>query len=162
MWVDGDFDAASGALPKFKRPNLQFDPVLDAVINVLRVLQKLSGDDFDDGMDVAMTNSPDNWEYKFCATQEIPVIKFPSPLELSLNPNPPLKLEAGLTVGFYFNEVLSLHGDLKQMVPACGAIVGFYGRIEVQCFTLGVASIYGVGRRTSRCRPTPRPAAPWT
>jgi hypothetical protein len=146
MWVDGDFNAASGALPKFKRPNLQFDPVLDAVVNVLRVLQKLSGDDFDDGMDVAMTNSPDNWEYKFSATQEIPVIKFPSPLQLSLNPNPPLKLEAGLTVGFYFNEVLSLHGDPKQMVPACGAIVGFYGRIEVQCFTLGVASIYGVGQ----------------
>ena len=38
-------------------------------------------------------------------------------------------------------------GDLKQLVPAAGAYVDFYGRLEVQCFTLlDVASVYGVGQ----------------
>jgi hypothetical protein len=102
----------------------------------LQVLATLSGDDFDKGMDVGMSNSPDNWEYKFNCSKEIPVIKFPSPEELTLNPNPPMKLEAGLKVGFYFNEVLSIPTDLKQLVPACGAYVEFYGGLHVQCFTL--------------------------
>ena len=65
---------------------------------------------------------PDTWEYKFSATQEIPVIRFPSPFELSVNPNPSPSSKPGSSVGFYFNEVLSLHGDLKADVPACGAM----------------------------------------
>ena len=68
------------------------------------------------------------------------------PEELTLNPNPPLKLEAGLKVGFYFNEVLSIPTDLKQLVPACGAFVEFYGGLHVMCFSLAVASIYAVGQ----------------
>ena len=146
MWVDGNFNAASAAAPTYDKPHLQFGPVLQPVIDILKVLAALSGDDFDRGMDVGMSNSADNWEYKFNCSKEIPVIKFPSALELSINPNPPLKLEAGLRVGFYFNEVLSLPGDLKQLVPAAGAYVDFYGRLQVQCFTLGVASVYGVGQ----------------
>jgi hypothetical protein len=42
-------------------------------------------------------------------------IQFPSPEELTLDPTPPLKLEAGLRVGFYFNEVLSIPTDLTQL-----------------------------------------------
>ena len=38
--------------------------------------------------------------------------------------------------------------DLKQLVPACGAYVEFYGRLEVQCFTLEIASVYAVGQVT--------------
>jgi hypothetical protein len=117
-------------------------------VDILQVLATLSGDDFDRGMDVGMSNSPDNWEYKFNCSKEIPVIKFPSPEELTINPNPPLKLAAGLKVGFYFNEVLSVPTDLKQLVPACGAYVEFFGRLEVMCFSLAVASIYGVGQVT--------------
>jgi hypothetical protein len=148
MWVNGDFNAASGVSTKYDKPHLQFGPVLDPIVQILQVLATLSGDDFDRGMDVGMSNSPDNWEYKFDCSKEIPVIKFPSPLELTINPNPPLKLEAGLKVGFYFNEVLSIPTDLKQLVPAAGAYVEFYGRLEVQCFTLAVASVYGVGQVT--------------
>jgi hypothetical protein len=148
MWVNGNFDAASGISTKFDKPHLEFGEVLDPVVKILQVLATLSGDDFDRGMDVGMSNSPDNWEYKFNCSKEIPVIKFPSPTQLTINPNPPLKLEAGLRVGFYFNEVLSIPTDLKQLVPACGAYVEFYGRLQVQCFTLGVASIYGVGQVT--------------
>lgn len=146
MWVDGNLDAGSDVLPTFDKPRMQLDDALQKVKDILRVLEELSGDAFDDGMDVSMSNAPDTWEYKFSATQEIPVIRFPSPFELSANPNPVAKLEAGLSVGFYFNEVLSLHGDPKQLLPACGAMLGFYGRMEVMAFTLGPASIYAVGQ----------------
>jgi hypothetical protein len=146
MWVDGNFNASSGLNPNYGKPNLQFGPMLEKVKEILQVLAALSGDDFDDGMNVGMSNSADSWEYKFNCSQEIPVIKFPSPALLSANPNPPLKLEAGLKVGFYFNEVVALPSDLTQLVPACGAYVDFYGRIQVMCFTLAAASVYAVGQ----------------
>ena len=146
MWVDGNFNAQSSIKPEYNKPNLQFGSLLQPVVDILQVLQTLTGGDFDKGMDVGMSNGPDNWEYKFNCSKEIPVIKFPSPEQLTINPNPPLKLEAGLRVGFYFNEVISIQNDLKQLVPACGAYIGFYGRLQVQCFTLGVASIYAVGQ----------------
>ena len=148
MWVNGNFNATSGISTKFDKPHLEFGEVLKPVVQILQILATLSGDDFDRGMNVGMSNSPDNWEYKFNCSKEIPVIKFPSPLQLTINPNPPLKLEAGLKIGFYFNEVLSIPTDLKQLVPACGAYVEFYGRLQVQCFTLAVASVYGVGQVT--------------
>ena len=148
MWVDGNFNASSGVSTKYDKPHLQFGPILDPVVEILQILATLSGDDFDRGMSVGMSNSADTWEYKFNCSKEIPVIKFPSPLQLTINPNPPLKLEAGLKVGFYFNEVLSIPTDLKQLVPACGAYVEFYGRLQVQCFTLAVASVYAVGQVT--------------
>ena len=146
LWVDGNFDASSAANPKYAVPNLQFGPMLQKAKDILEVLAALSGDDFDDGMKVGMSNSPDGWEYKFECSQEIPVIKFPSPFQLSTNPNPPLKLEAGLKVGFYFNSVISIPTDVKQLVPTCGAFVEFYGRIQVMCFTLAAASVYAVGQ----------------
>jgi hypothetical protein len=49
-------------------------------------------------------------------------------------------------VGFYFNEVISIPTGLSQLVPAAGAYVDFFGRVEVQCFTLAIASVYGVGQ----------------
>lgn len=146
MWVDGNFNASSGIHTKYDKPHLQFGPMLQKAKDILEVLAALSGDDFDDGMSVGMTNSADSWEYKFNCSQEIPVIKFPSPALLAANPNPPLKLEAGLKVGFYFNEVIAIPTDLKQLVPACGAYVDFYGRIQVMCFTLAAASVYAVGQ----------------
>jgi hypothetical protein len=146
MWVDGNFNASSGLDPKYDSPQLQFGELLDPVVQILKVLAMLTGDDFDNGMDVGMSNSPDSWEYKFHCSQDIPVIQFPSPEELTINPNPPLKLEAGLKVGFYFNEVLSIPTDLKQLVPACGAFVDFHGGMHIMCFSLGPASIYAVGQ----------------
>jgi len=147
-WIDGNFNASSGVSSKYDKPHLQFGPILDPVVEILQILATLSGEDFDRGMNVGMSNAADNWEYKFDCSKEIPVIKFPSPLQLTLNPNPPLKLEAGLKVGFYFNQVVALPGDLKQLVPACGAYVEFYGRLQVQCFTLSIASVYAVGQVT--------------
>jgi hypothetical protein len=146
MWVDGTFHAASSLDAKYDVPQLQFGDILKPVKDLLQVLQTLTGGDFDSGMDIGMSNSPDNWEYKFNCSQAIPVIKFPSPEELTLDPNPPLKLEAGLKVGFYFNEVLSVPTDVKQLVPACGAFVDFHGGLEVMCFSVAVASVYAVGQ----------------
>jgi hypothetical protein len=146
MWVDGNFNASSGVDSQYDKPNLQFGPVLQPVVDILQILATLTGNDFDKGMDVGMSNSPDNWEYKFSCSKEIPVIQFPSPEELTLDPTPPLKLEAGLKVGFYFNEVLSIPTDLKQLVPAAGAFVDFQGGLHVMCFSLQVASIYAVGQ----------------
>jgi hypothetical protein len=146
MWVDGNFNASSGLNPKYDVPQLQFGPILQPVIDILQILATLSGDDFDSGMNVGMSNSPDNWEYKFNCSKEIPVIKFPSPEQLTINPTPPLKLEAGLKVGFYFNEVLSIPTDLKQLVPGCGAYVAFTGGLHVMCFSLQIASVYAVGQ----------------
>ena len=100
VWVDGNFNASSGVKTKYDAPHLQFGPLLEPVVEILQVLATLSGEGFDEGMNVGMSNSPDNWEYKFNCSKEIPVIKFPSPEELTLNPNPPLKLQAGLKVGF--------------------------------------------------------------
>lgn len=148
VWVNGNFNAGSGISTKFDKPHLEFGKDLEPVVEILQVLATLSGEDFDRGMNVGMSNSPDNWEYKFDCSKEIPVIRFPSPLQLSLNPNPPLKLEAGLKVGFYFNQMLAISTDLKPVVPACGAYVEFYGRLQVQCFTLAVASVYAVGQVT--------------
>lgn len=146
MWVDGNFHASSGVDSQYDKPNLQFGPVLQPVVDILQILATLTGNDFDKGMDVGMSNSPDNWEYKFSCSKEIPVIQFPSPEELTLGPTPPLKLEAGLKVGFYFNEVISIPTDLKQLVPAAGAFVDFQGGLHVMCFSLQVASIYAVGQ----------------
>lgn len=146
MWVNGNFNAASGTSPKYDKPKLEFGEKLETVKDILKVLAALSGDDFDDGMNVGMSNSPGSWEYKFNCSQEIPVIRFPSAELLLANPNPPLKLEAGLKVGFYFNEMIAIPTDLKQLVPACGAYVDFYARIQVMCFTLAAASIYAVGQ----------------
>ncbi len=148
VWVDGNFNASSSVATKYDKPHLQFGPDLEPVVEILQVLASLSGEDFDRGMNVGMSNSADNWEYKFDCSKEIPVIKFPSPAMLTVNPNPPLKLEAGLKVGFYFNQVMAIPTDVKQLVPSCGAYVEFYGRLQVQCFTLAVASVYAVGQVT--------------
>ena len=146
MWVNGNFAASSGLNPKYDKPELQFGPMLNTAKDILQVLAALSGDDFDNGMNVGMSNTAGSWEYKFNCSQEIPVIKFPSAEVLLANPNPPLKLEAGLKVGFYFNEKISIPTELTQLVPACGAYVDFYGRLQVMCFTLAAASVYAVGQ----------------
>ena len=95
MWVDGNFNASSGLDSQYDKPNLQFGPVLQPVVDILQILATLTGNDFDKGMDVGMSNSPDNWEYKFNCSKEIPVIQFPSPEELTLDPNTAAEARSG-------------------------------------------------------------------
>lgn len=142
LYVEGDFNAASGSDSKYGGPKLQFGAALKPMVDILAVLATLTGNNFDDGMEVGMSNSPDNWEYKFNTSKEIPVIKFPTPEP----PNTPMKLEAGLKVGFYFNEVLNVSKDLSSNLPLCGAYIEFYARLEVMCFSVSAASVYAVGQ----------------
>ncbi|MEO6637150.1 MAG: hypothetical protein ABIN25_02665, partial [Ginsengibacter sp.] len=142
LYVDGDFNASAGSDSKYGGPKLHFGKALQPMVDILAVLATLTGNSFDDGMEVGMSNSPDNWEYKFNTSKEIPVIKFPTPEP----PNTPMKLEAGLKVGFYFNEVLNVSKDLSSNLPLCGAYIEFYARLEVMCFSLSAASVYAVGQ----------------
>ena len=122
--------------------------MLQPVVDILQVLATLSGEDFDRGMSRRHEQLGRQLGIQVQLLERNPRHQISVGRGATLNPNPPLKLEAGLKVGFYFNELLSVPTDLKQLVPACGAFVEFYGRLEVQCFTLAAASIYAVGQVT--------------
>jgi hypothetical protein len=72
------------------------------------------------------------------------VVKFP-PGPAYDNPTNPLKLEAGLSVGVYFNEVFSMTGNPQQLIPSAGAYLGFYGRLSVMCVSVAAATVYATG-----------------
>ena len=92
-----------------------------------------------------MSNKAGSWEYKFEASKEIPVLRFP-PGPLYDSPQVPLKLEAGLKLGAYFNSALQIETDKKQLLPSAGAFFGFYGRLSIMCVSLEIATIYAVGQ----------------
>ena len=94
-----------------------------------------------------MSNTAGTWEYKFEAVKEIPVVKFP-PGILYNDPTQPLKLEASLKVGVYFNSALMITTDAKKLLPTVGAFVGFYGQVTVMCVSLAAATVYAVGQVT--------------
>jgi len=91
---------------------------------------------------VAMSNSADNWAYAFHARKEIPLIRFPSP---DPGPTAPLRLEASMSVGVYFNEVLALPSSPNQLIPSAGAFLEFYDRLAVMCVSVAAATIYATG-----------------
>ena len=64
------------------------------------------------------------------------------------DPNAPLKLEAGLRLGAYFNAALTISSDPKDLLPSAGAFLGFYGRLSVMCVSLSIATVYAVGQVT--------------
>ena len=93
-----------------------------------------------------MSNKAGSWEYKLEAAKEIPVVRFPMPDFLYNDPNAPLKLEAGLKLGAYFNAALKVTTDPKQLLPTAGGFLEFYGRLSVMCVSLSVATVYAVGQ----------------
>ena len=159
--IKGNFDAKKGAEASyvgdpsdpgnnFPSPQLEFSKDLQPVIDILQILQDLQGENYADaikkGLKIAMSNSADNWEYKFEASKEIPVLRFPPPLLDS--PNTPLRLEASLRVGVYFNAALTsaAFSDPKKLLPTAGAFVEFYGRLSVMCVSVSLATVYAVGQ----------------
>src|SRR5439155_13113185 len=69
--------------------------------------------------------------------------KFPPP---ALDgPTTPLRLEAGLKVGCYFNMALPLPPSSGITTPSAGAFIDFYGKLSVMCVSLAAATIYAVG-----------------
>ena len=158
MTIKGDFNAKKGSESNYGGTEdgglpakIEFSSALETVIAILQILQDLSGGDYKDamkkGLQIAMSNNAGTWEYKFEAVKEIPLVRFPFGL-LYNDPEQPLKLEASLRVGVYFNSALMVTTDAKKLLPTVGAFVGFYGQVTVMCVSLAAATIYAVGQVT--------------
>jgi hypothetical protein len=160
LTIKGNFDAKKGSeasyvgdgSPDFPAPQLEFSKDLQPIIDILEILEDLQGEKYGDalkkGLKIAMSNSADSWEYKFEASKEIPVVKFPVPDFVYNDPNTPLKLEASMKVGVYFNAALKVTDltDPKKLLPTAGASMDFYGRLSVMCVSLSAATVYAVGQ----------------
>jgi len=148
MMIKGKFDTEKGSDPAFKEPQLVFSKELQPIIDILQVLEELQGGDyqaaFQKGLEIAMSNSADSWNYAFHARKEIPVVKFPPGIAYD-NPTNPFKLEAHLAVGVYFNETLSIPTAPNQLIPSAGAFLEFGGSLSVMCVSLAAATVYAVG-----------------
>jgi len=149
--IYSDFESENGAKPAFKAPKLEFGPALQPFVKMLQILASLNvgkyGDVLKDGLDVAMSNSPDSWDYKFHGALDIPLIKFPPDIE-PIPKTPPLILEIGLRLGVYYNERFPIPGRSAPPAPSHGAYVELTGILHVQLLTLAVAAAYAVGQVT--------------
>lgn len=151
--IRGKFDTKKGEAPKFIEPILEFGPQLKPVYEILVLLSQLAvnpnyKDILKKGLKIAMSNSPNNWEYKFQADKEIPVLRFPPPnLDTAAAP---LRLEAALKAGVYFNVALPLPPTNGIQAPSAGAFIEFFGKLSVMCVSVGAGSIYAVGQVTVR------------
>ena len=149
--IKGNFESKGGLVPGINKPTLEFGPTLQPIADVLTLLAELSkfpnldyAAILEKGLEIAMSNSPEVWEYKFSAKKEIPVLRFPPP---ALDgPTTPLRIEASLAVGCYFNESLSLTTDIDQLIPSAGAFVEFYGQLSVMCVSIAAATVYAIGQ----------------
>ncbi|MDB5206003.1 MAG: hypothetical protein JWR72_1078, partial [Flavisolibacter sp.] len=151
--IRGKFDTKKGQAPTFIDPILEFGPQLKPVYDILVLLSQLSVDpDYKEllknGLKIAMSNSPDNWEYKFQADKELPLVRFP-PKNLD-TAAAPLRLEASLKAGVYFNVAIPMPPTNGIQAPSAGAFVEFFGKLSVMCLSVGAGSIYAVGQVTVR------------
>jgi hypothetical protein len=141
-----DGDASGLNLPT---PEIEFSDAVDAVIKILEILEALStgkyGDALKKGLKIAMSNSANAWEYKFEATKEIAMVRFPPERNLYEAPTTPLKLEASMSIGVFFNAALKVTTDPKQLLPTAGALFKFHGGLQVMCVSLAAATVYAVG-----------------
>ena len=149
LLIRGKFDTEKGKAPAFIGPELEFGHDLQVIVDILEILIMLATEpDYKDlvkkGLNIVMSNSPENWEYKFSADKEIPVVKFP-PAYLD-GPTTPLRLEAGLKVGCYFNMPLPFPPGTGISAPSAGAFIEFYGKLSVMCVSVGVGTVYAIGK----------------
>lgn len=157
MKIKGNFNTQKGAESNFGSDGLgaslpateiEFSKAIEPVIKILEILSQLSTGDYagalQKGLKVAMSNNANSWEYKFEATKDIPLVKFP-PGPAYDAPQVPLKLEASLSLGVYFNAALKVTTDPKQLLPTAGAFFAFHGGLQVMCVTVGAGTIYAVG-----------------
>lgn len=150
MTIRGSWDSKKGEETSYPQPEIEFSPELQPVIDILEILQQLQGGDYagalGKGLKLAMSNKAGSWEYKFEASKEIPVLRFPVPDAIYNDPNTPFKLEAGLKIGAYFNAALRVTTDAKELLPSAGGSLGFYGRLSVMCVSISAATIYAIGQ----------------
>lgn len=144
--TDYGSDASGQNLPL---PEIDFSEAVDAVIKILEILAALStgkyGEALKKGLKIAMSNSANLWEYKFEATKEIAMVRFPPEANLYEAPTTPLKLEASMSLGVFFNAALKATSDPKQLLPTAGAFFKFHGGLQVMCVSLAAATVYAVG-----------------
>lgn len=159
MTIKGNFDAGKGKESGYAGdtdgqggmniPEIEFSKELQPLIDLLQMLASLSSGDYGEtlkrGLKIAMSNSGEIWEYKFEAKKDIPLVRFPPSATLYNDPNCPLKLEASLGLGVYFNAALKVTTDPKQLLPTAGAYLQFHGGLSVMCFSVSVGTIYAVG-----------------
>ncbi|MFC5623148.1 hypothetical protein [Algoriphagus winogradskyi] len=162
MTIKGNFDAKKGKESGYEgfkdddfpalglpTPEIEFSDELQPVIDILQLLASLSTGDYgavmQKGLKIAMSNAGEIWEYKFEASKEIPLVRFPPEENAYNSPQTPLKLEAGLSLGVYFNAALKVTTDPKQLLPTAGAFIEFRGGLEVMCVTVGGATIFAIG-----------------
>jgi hypothetical protein len=150
MTIRGNWDSKKGSAASYPQPDLQFADELQPIIDILEILQQLQGGDYAgavaNGLKLAMSNKAGTWEYKFEASKEIPVLRFPVPDFVYNDPNTPFKLEAGLKIGAYFNAALMVTSNANELLPSAGGTLGFYGRLSVMCVSLSAATIYAIGQ----------------
>ncbi len=162
MTIKGNFDAQKGKesgyeggtdtpskLDGIPTPEIEFSEALQPVIDLLQMLAAMSTGNYAEvlkkGLQIAMSNAGEIWEYKFEATKEIPLVRFP-PLKAAYEaPQCPLRLEASLALGVYFNAALKVTTDPKQLLPTAGGFIQFKGGLEVMCLTVGGATVYAIG-----------------
>jgi hypothetical protein len=130
-------------------PEIEFSDALEPVIKILEILASLSSGEYGDalkkGLKVAMSNSANIWEYKFEASKDIPLVRFPPTKELYESPQTPLKLECSLGIGVFFNAALKVTTDPSQLLPTAGGFFNFHGGLQVMCVSVGVGTIFAVG-----------------
>lgn len=153
LLIRGKFDTKKGEAPSFIGPVLEFGPDLKPVVDILVLLSEISIDPnyteiLKKGLKIAMSNSPNNWDYKFQADKEIPVIHFP-PKGVA-DAQAPLKLEASLKVGVFFNLAMALPPGAGAPSLGAGAFVEFFGKLSVMCVSVGAGTVYAVGQVTVR------------
>jgi hypothetical protein len=150
--ISGKFDTAKGSAPEFSGPKLTPGNDLKPIVDILEILEAIgSSGDYADlvkkGLQILMSNSPNNWEYKFQADKEIPVVQFP-PAYLD-GPTTPLRLEANLKLGVYFNLAVPIPPDGLPGLSA-GGFIEFGAKLSVMCVSLAAATVYAVGQVTLR------------
>ena len=150
MTIRGNWDSKKGSEASYPTPDIKFADELQPVIDILEILQQLQSGDYAGavvgGLKLAMSNKAGSWEYKFEASKEIPVLRFPPTDALFNDPNTPFKLEAGMTIGAYFNAAIKVTTDASELLPSAGGVLGFYGRLSVMCVSLSAATIYAIGQ----------------
>jgi len=150
MTIRGNWDSGNGKEATYPQPDLEFSPELQPLIDLLEILQSLQegnyGEAVQNGLKLAMSNKAGSWEYKFEASKEIPVLRFPVPDAVYNDPNTPFKLEAGLNIGAYFNAALKVTTDADELLPSAGGVLGFYARLSVMCVSISAATVYAIGQ----------------
>ena len=150
MTIRGNWDSENGKESTYPKPDLTFAPELQPLVDLLEILQSLQdgnyGEAVQNGLKLAMSNKAGTWEYKFEASKEIPVLRFPVPDAVYNDPNTPFKLEAGLKLGAYFNAALKVTTDANELLPSAGGVLGFYARLSVMCVSVSAATVYAIGQ----------------